>query len=213
MAISNLETTIDDIEQLIERVRPDNKGKIVLPKAELKQLLDELKNSIPSEIKRFNDKTRELERSKSQEIEKARENAERIMREANSMRDKLLDENEQVKIAEERANQIISQANARAQEIISNSENASRSIQEKALKEYDDSLIYIINYIQTLGKDTTEMLNNNVNILRNKLNEVMNIRNSLQESIQKRNDIENQKQVLYRQNNNTNPYDVNNNFY
>ena len=213
MAISNLETTIDDIEQLIERVRPDNKGKIILPKAELKQLLDELKKSIPIEIKRFNDKTRELERSKSQEIEKARENAERIMREANTMRDKLLDENEQVKIAEERANQIINQANQKANEIITNSEIQSKNIQEKAMKEYNDSLVYIINYIQTLGQETTEMLNNNINVLRNKLNEIMNIRNSLQESIQKRQDIENQKQMLYRQNNMNNPYDTNNNFY
>ena len=213
MAISNLETTIDDIEQLIERVRPDNKGKIILPKAELKQLLDELKKSIPIEIKRFNDKTRELERSKSQEIEKARENAERIMREANTMRDKLLDENEQVKIAEERATQIINQANQKANEIITNSEIQSKNIQEKAMKEYNDSLVYIINYIQTLGQETTEMLNNNINVLRNKLNEIMNIRNSLQESIQKRQDIENQKQMLYRQNNMNNPYDPNNNFY
>ena len=204
MAISNLETTIDDIEQLIERVRPDSKGKIILPKAELKQLLDELRNSIPSEIKRF--KTRELERSKAQAIDEARANAERIVKEASVMRDRLLDENEQVKIAEERANQIINQANARASDIIENAEKGIKGIQDKALKEYDDSLVYMINYIQNLGKETTDILNTNINMLREKLNEVIMMRNNLQESIQKKNDIEMQKQMMYGQNNMENPY-------
>lgn len=206
MAISNLETTIDDIEQLIERVRPDSKGKIILPKAELKQLLDELRNSIPSEIKRFNDKTRELERSKAQAIDEARANAERIVKEASVMRDRLLDENEQVKIAEEKANQIINQANVRATDIIDNAERGIKSIQDKALKEYDDSLVYMINYIQNLGKEMTDILNTNINMLRDKLSEVVIMRNNLQESIQKKNDIEMQKQMMYGQNNMDNPY-------
>lgn len=185
MAISNLETIIDDIEQLIETVRPDSKGKIMLPKQELKQLLDELRNSIPSEIKRFSEKTRALETTKQQAIEEARNNAQRIVNEANAMRDRLLDENEQVKIAEERANQILEEAKKQALDLRNRNEQTIISIHEKALKEYDDSLVYMINYIQNLGKQTTELLNNNVITLRDKLNEVIAQRNSLHESISK----------------------------
>lgn len=200
MAISNLETTIEDIEQLIETVRPDSKGKIMLPKDALKQLLVELRNSIPVEIKRFSEKTRELEQAKSKAIEDARSNAERIMNEANAMRDRLLDENEQVKLAEERANQIINEANIRAQDILVKAENAVSGIQEKALKEYDDSLVYMINFIQSTGQETANLLNNNIAVLKDRLNEVMASRRSLHESLQKKRDIENQRQMMYDQN-------------
>ena len=202
MAISNLETTIDDIEQLIATVRPDSKGKIMLPKDELMQLLTELKNSIPSEIKRFSKKTKELEETKNKDIEEARSNAQRIMNEANAMRDRLLDESEQIKIAEEKADQIIQKANAVANDIIMNSEGKVKSIQDRALKEYDDSLVYMINFIQTAGQEMTNMLNNNVAILKEKLNEVMNSRKSLYESIQKRQEIEKQKNMMANMNNN-----------
>lgn len=197
MAISNLETIIDDIEQLIETVRPDSKGKIMLPKAELKQLLDELRNSIPSEIKRFSEKTRALEQTKQQAIEEARNNAERIVNEANAMRDRLLDENEQVKMAEEKANQILQQANLEAIEIKNSNEQNISAIHDKAIKEYDDSLVYMINYIQNLGKQTTDLLNNNIGILREKLNEIIAQRNSLHESIQRNRDIQNQQRQMY----------------
>ena len=100
MAISNLETIIDNIEQMIENVRPDARGKVMLQKNELRQLLGELKTSIPDEIKKYNEKTRELEQSKNRELEQARHNAERIMNEANDMKEKMLNESEQIKLAE-----------------------------------------------------------------------------------------------------------------
>ena len=87
MAISNLETIIDNIEQMIDNVRPDNRGRIMLPKDTLRQLIGELKTSIPDEIKRYNEKARELELSKNRELEQARHNAERIMNEANEMKE------------------------------------------------------------------------------------------------------------------------------
>mgnify|MGYP002869554902 CR=1 FL=1 len=68
MAISNLETIIDNIEQMIDNVRPDNRGRIMLPKDTLRQLMGELKTSIPDEIKRYNEKTRELEQSKNKVV-------------------------------------------------------------------------------------------------------------------------------------------------
>ena len=201
MAISNLETIIDDIEQLIETVRPDSRGKIMLPKIELKELLVELRNSIPSEIKRFSEKTRALEKTKQQAIDEARANAERIVNEANTLRDKLLDENEQVMMAEEKANQIINQANVRASDIIDNAERGIKNIQDKALKEYDDSLVYMINYIQQLGQQTTDLMNNNIMVLREKLNEIVSNRNSLLESIQRNRELQNQQQQMYNKHN------------
>ena len=197
MAISNLETIIDDIEQLIETVRPDSRGKIMLPKTELKQLLSELRNAVPSEIKRFSEKTRALEKTKQQAIDEARANAERIVSEASNLRDKLLDENEQVMMARKTANEILAEANQNAKNIINSSQVNIKAIHDRALKEYDDSLVYMINYIQQLGQQTTDLMNNNIMILKEKLNEIMANRNSLLESIQRNNELQNQQQQMY----------------
>lgn len=188
MAISNLETIIDNIEQMIENVHPDNRGRIMLPKDTLRQLLGELKEAVPVEIKRFNEKTRELENAKSRELEQARINAERIMSEANELRDKMLNENDQIKLAEERARQILEQANMKANELLAQSEARAYQMQEKSIKEYDDSLAYLISYLQNMGNDVANLMNVQLQALSNKLNDVMKSRNDLQNSIVRRNE-------------------------
>lgn len=186
MAISNLETIIDNIEQMIENVHADNRGRIMLPKDTLRQLLGELKDAVPVEIKRFNEKTRELENSKSRELEQARLNAERIMNEANELREKMLNENEQVKFAEEKANQILMEASNKANDMIVKSQMQAIQLQEKSMREYDESLAYLISYIQKTGNDVANLMNAQLQVLSNKLNEVVNSRNELQNEIAKR---------------------------
>ena len=157
-----------------------------MPKDNLRQLLGELKSAVPIEIKRFSEKTRELEKNKSKALEEARNNAERIMQEANAMKDRLLDENEQVKLAEEKANKVLSDATLRGNEILKQAEENAMNIQERALKEYDDSLIYILNYIQNMGNTTQEIMNMQLNNLREKMNEVLDIRRNLHQSLMNR---------------------------
>lgn len=183
MAISNLETIIDNIEQMIENVRPDTRGRVMLPKDTLRQLVGELKTSIPDEIKKYNEKTRELEQSKNRELEQARRNAERIMSEANDMKDRMLNESEQIKLAEQRSKEIMDEAVRRANELVANAEANARQLHERSLKEYDDSLVFMMNFIQTLGTDVSNIMNTQLQNLSNKLNEVVNMRNELQKSI------------------------------
>ena len=185
MAISNLETIIDNIEQMVENVRPDTRGRIMLPKDTLRQLVGELKTSIPDEIKKYNEKTRELEQSKNRELEQARHNAERIMNEANEMKDKMLNESEQIKLAEQRASEIIDEATRKAKETLANAEALANQIHDRSLKEYDDSLVFMINFIQNLGSDVSNIMNSQLQALGNKLNEVINTRNELQNNIAK----------------------------
>ena len=187
MAISNLETIIDNIEQMIETVRPDTRGRVMLPKDTLRQLVGELKTSIPDEIKKYNEKTRELEQSKNRELEQARHNAERIMNEANDMKERMLNESEQIKLAEQRSNEILEEAMRRANEIMANAQMTANQLHERSLKEYDDSLVFMINLIQNTGNDLSQLMNNQLQALSNKLNEVINIRNELQNSIARSN--------------------------
>ena len=187
MAISNLETIIDNIEQMIETVRPDTRGRVMLPKDTLRQLVGELKTSIPDEIKKYNEKTRELEQSKNRELEQARHNAERIMNEANDMKERMLNESEQIKLAEQRSNEIMEEAMRRANEIMANAQLSANQLHERSLKEYDDSLVFMINLIQNTGNDLSQLMNNQLQALSNKLNEVINIRNELQNSIARSN--------------------------
>lgn len=185
MAISNLETIIDNIEQMIENVRPDTRGRVMLPKDTLRQLVGELKTSIPDEIKRYNEKTRELEQSKNRELEQARHNAERIMNEANEMKDRMLNESEQIKLAEQRSKEIIEEAMRKANEIMANAEVGANQLHERAINEYDDSLRFMINFVQNLGNDVSGIMNAQLQSLSNKLNEIVNTRNELQNGIAK----------------------------
>lgn len=187
MAISNLETIIDNIEQMIENVRPDTRGRVMLPKDTLRQLIGELKTSIPDEIKKYNEKARELEQSKNRELEIARKNAERIMLEANDMKDRMLNESEQMKLAEQRSREIMDDAMRKANELIANAEINAKQLHERSLKEYDDSLVFMMNFIQTLGNDVSNIMNTQLQSLSNKLNEIINMRNELQKSISQSN--------------------------
>ena len=186
MAISNLETIIDNIEQMIENVRPDARGKVMLQKDKLRQLIGELKTSIPDEIKKYNEKTRELEQSKNRELEQARHNAERIMNEA-----KMLNESEQIKLAEQRSREIMEDAMRRANEMMANADASANQMHERSLKEYDDSLVFIINLIQNMGNEISQIMNNQLQVLSNKLNEVVNIRNEFQNSLARANNQDN----------------------
>ena len=185
MALSNLETIIENIEQLVENVRADNHGRILLPKDNLKQLLGELKAAVPSEIKKYSEKTQELERNKNKELEKARLNAERIMSEANEMRDKLLNENEQVKLAEKKSEQIIKDAMNKANSIMADGSNKAKLIYDRSMKEYDDILAYSMNLIQTLGNDIANVMNGELQNLSGKLNEIAKMRSDLYENIRR----------------------------
>ena len=187
MAISNLEIIIDNIEQMIETVRPDTRGRVMLPKDTLRQLVGELKTSIPDEIKKYNEKTRELEQSKNRELEQARHNAERIMNEANDMKERMLNESEQIKLAEQRSKEIMDEAMRRANEIMAEAQLSANQLHERSLKEYDDSLVFMINLIQSTGNDISQLMNNQLQALSNKLNEVINVRNELQNSIARAN--------------------------
>ena len=183
MAISNLEPIIDNIEQMIDNVRPDNRGRIMLPKDTLRQLIGELKTSIPDEIKRYNEKARELELSKNRELEQARHNAERIMNEANEMKDRMLSDSEQVKLAEQRAREVLEDASRRATEMLNSAELNARNIYENSIKEYDESLVFMINFIKTLGNEVSGIMNTELQALSNKLNEVINTRTELQNNL------------------------------
>ena len=84
-----------------------------------------------------------------------------------------------------------------AKNIINSSQINIKAIHDRALKEYDDSLVYMMNYLQQLGQTTTDMMNNNIQVLKEKLAEIMANRNSLLESIQRNNDLQNQQQQMY----------------
>ena len=78
MAISNLETIIDNIEQMVESNRADSHGRILLSKDGLMQLLGELKTSLPREITRFNEKAKELDERRNEILDEAKRSAERL---------------------------------------------------------------------------------------------------------------------------------------
>lgn len=184
MVTSNLEVIIDQMENMIQELRVDGKGKIQLPKEGIMQLIEELRSSLPSEIKRFSDKTKELEESKQRILDEARERAQKVLMEANNEKERLLDNDERIVLAKQEAQKMLEEANMKAQAIIQEAQRQTSGIQAKAIKEYDDSLQFIIRYLNDLGKDTQNQMNEVLTNISIKLNEVVNARQNLQQSLQ-----------------------------
>ena len=70
---------------------------------------------------------------------------------------------------------------------MANAQASAMQLHDRSLKEYDDSLVYMINLIQNTGNDLSKTLNNTLQLLSNKLNEVVNIRNELQNTLSREN--------------------------
>jgi cell division septum initiation protein DivIVA len=86
---------------------------VMVNETELFELLDELRSSLPEELKQ----ARWLVKEKQEIMEEAQKEAERIREEARAERENLIQETEIIKAAKAEAEKIIEEANARAREI------------------------------------------------------------------------------------------------
>jgi vacuolar-type H+-ATPase subunit H len=178
MGASRIEQLIDDIYEFIEscRMQPLSSTKVIVPKDELYDLLDELRLRTPDEIKRYQkiianrDAIIADAESKSEQIlantrEKSREllNEHEIMQqayyEANEMITKASQEAERIRReAQAEADQIRAGVLAYSNDILSELEKVVANIYEASLSRYDG-------FINTLS--------NNLDIIRHNKQELM----------------------------------------
>ena len=136
--MSNNQATIEDlIEEMYDVLEkgwkmPLSNGKVFVDGEEVKQILDEIKEEIPSEIR----KAKAIVADRAQIIEDANREAETIIRVAQEKAAALVDEQEVVRQAQQKANELLVQAQQKFKEM----RKASNDYVEDLMRRTDESL-------------------------------------------------------------------------
>ena len=157
MGASRIEQLIEDIYEFVEscRMQPLSSTKVIVPKDELYDLLDELRLRTPDEIKRY----QKIIANRDAIIADAEEKAEAILAKTREQANEILNEHEIMQQAYYQANEMIMQASEEAdrlrreaqmeadqirsgalaysQEILSEMERVFANAYETALSRYD----------------------------------------------------------------------------
>lgn len=173
MGASRIEQLIEDIYEFVEgcRMQPLSSTKVVVPKDELYDLLDELRLRTPDEIKRY----QKIISNRDAIIADAEEKAEAIIRQGKEKAKELVNEHEIMQQAYYQANEMIMQASEEAAKLRKEAAQEAEQIRTGALlysnevlsqvervlaKAYDDAVSKYDGFIGIL-KDNLEIINSN----------------------------------------------------
>lgn len=136
--MSKIEQLIGEIEEYIDgcKLQPFTSTKIIVDKAQLEELLTELRHRTPDEIKKY----QKILNNKEAIIADARSQADSMIAQAQAERDRIVNNNDIIQAAYNKANDIINQANAQAQEIVNKAVEDANSIREGSIAYTDDQL-------------------------------------------------------------------------
>lgn len=145
MAANRIEQLIDEIYEFVEGCKPNTfaPNKVTLNKDELYDLLDELKERTPDEIKRY----QKIIANRDAIIADANDKAEKIIEEAKNKARQLVGEHEIMQQAYARVNEMVAAAGQDADEMVA-----------KAKAEADQLTSGALNYANNIMYDMEEIL-------------------------------------------------------
>lgn len=151
MGTSRIEELIEDIYEFIEdcKMQAFSSTKVVVPKDELYDLLDELRLRTPDEIKRY----QKMIANKDAILADAEQKANAMLQEAQEKMDELVSENEIMQQAYVQADQVVQQAYAQAEQIIASAENDANQIRTGAISYTADMLSGLENIMDKAYSD------------------------------------------------------------
>lgn len=131
MAMSRIEQLIEDIYEFVEscKMQPLSQTKVVVPKDQLYDLLDELRLRTPDEIKRY----QKIIANRDAIIADAEQRALQIQAEAKEKAKTLVNENEIMQQAYYQANEMVSNASAQAESMLKSANDDAEQIRAGAL--------------------------------------------------------------------------------
>ncbi len=136
---SKIEQTIDDIYDYLDGCKFaafSNKESIIVNKDDIFDLLEELKNNIPDEIKH----SRQIVQNRDAILDNAKSTAEALLAKAEEKQGELVEKNEIMQQAYAQAQEVVNQANANAIELLNQATTEANNYQMSAMKYTDDSL-------------------------------------------------------------------------
>ncbi|WFR59858.1 ATPase [Anaerocolumna sp. AGMB13025] len=177
MGASRIEQLIEDIYEFVEscRMQPLSTTKVIVPKDELYDLLDELRLRTPDEIKRY----QKIISNRDAIIADAEEKAAVILAEAGEKAHSLINDHEIMQQAYEQANDMVNKAAAEAERIIAAANEDANQIRSGALA-YTEDMLSDVEHILTNAYDSSRAKYENLlSALKGNLDIVINNRNEL----------------------------------
>lgn len=167
--MSRIESIINEIEDYISSCKPLplSSTKIAVNKEEMDELIRELRLKTPDEIKKY----QKLISNKEAILADARDQAERMIRDAQVHTETLINEHEIMQRAVEQANAVIADASAKAQQIVDKAVEDANNIRLGAIQYTDDMLANL----QMIIEHSLENNKSKYDALMNSLNKDLNI--------------------------------------
>lgn len=130
----NTEELLDELYEMVDRAwnLPLSGGRAVLDGEEVKQILDEIRDSLPQELRQ----AKAIVADRAQIVSDAKREAETIIRVAEERARNMVNQDEIVKQAQARANDLITQAQTKFREM----RRASNDYIDDLMKRTDDAL-------------------------------------------------------------------------
>ncbi len=171
MGASRIEQLIEDIYEFVEscRMQPLSSTKVIVPKDELYDLLDELRLRTPDEIKRY----QKIIANRDAIIADAEEKAEGIIRQSKEKAKELLNEHEIMQQAYYQANEMIMQASEEADQMRKAAAEESEQIRTGALVYSNDVLSEVERVLASAYETAASRYDNFIGSLKNNL-EIIN---------------------------------------
>lgn len=138
MGKKGVEDMIEEISMFLDNCKPQpfSSNKIIVPKDEIEQMLDELKLKLPSEIERC----KKIMRNKEAILASARTRSDAIISESVNEANRLVDSNHITELANIRANEILEMARNQAQQIVDDATAEANEIRLGAMAYTKDKL-------------------------------------------------------------------------
>lgn len=145
--MSKIEQIIAEIEEYIDscRFQPLSNTKIVVNKDEISELLDDLRQNIPDEVRKY----QRIIANRDAILKDAQDKAEEMLRKANEMTSTLVSEHEIMQQAFREANIVMDDATSQANSILENATTEANNIKVSAIQYTDDALSNIQNILNT----------------------------------------------------------------
>ncbi|NLP33836.1 MAG: ATPase [Clostridiales bacterium] len=167
MGASRIEQLIEDIYEFVEscRMQPLSSTKVIVPKDELYDLLDELRLRTPDEIKRY----QKIISNRDAIIADAEEKADAILVEAREHSKDLVNENEIMQQAYYQANEMIMQASQEAERMLREATEEAEQIRTGALIYSNDILTEVQRLIAAAYESASTRYDGFIGMLKNNL--------------------------------------------
>ena len=164
---SKIEQTIDDIYELLDSCKyaTFSKENIIVNKEDIYELLEELRDRTPEEIKMY----QQMISNRDSILENARIQSDQMIARAQQLQNQMVDQNEIMMQAYAQAEDIVNQARIEADRMIAQATEQANAFQMNAIQYADDSLTTL----QDILSRGINSANDRYNDLIGSLNEVM----------------------------------------